>query len=73
MWLQPLGGTMVRPRRLLFLSYVLLFGLLSGCNNFLGGDGHTSSWLGPHSRTNTAIADYLITRRTPAPGTRYGT
>ena len=37
------------------------------------GDGHTSSWLGPHSRTNTAIADYLITRRTPAPNTRYGT
>ena len=40
---QPLGGTMVRPRRLLFLSYVLLFGLLPGCNNFLGGDGHMLS------------------------------
>jgi pimeloyl-ACP methyl ester carboxylesterase len=37
------------------------------------GDGHTSSWLGPNSRTNSAIARYLITRRTPRPGTTYGT
>jgi len=36
------------------------------------GDGHTSSWLGPRSRTNSAIANYLITRRTPPRGTRYG-
>jgi hypothetical protein len=32
------------------------------------GDGHTSSLLHP-SRTNDAIADYLITRRTPPPNT----
>jgi pimeloyl-ACP methyl ester carboxylesterase len=31
------------------------------------GDGHTSSWLGPRSRTNDAIVDYLITGRTPPP------
>jgi len=36
------------------------------------GDGHTSSWLGPSSRTNSAIARYLITRRPPPRGTRYG-
>jgi pimeloyl-ACP methyl ester carboxylesterase len=35
------------------------------------GDGHTSSWLGPDSRTNDAIVHYLITRRTPRPGTVY--
>jgi hypothetical protein len=32
------------------------------------GDGHTSSLLHP-SRTNDAIADYLITRTTPSPNT----
>jgi hypothetical protein len=37
------------------------------------GDGHTSSWLGPRSRTNAAIANYLITRATPPPNTVYGT
>jgi pimeloyl-ACP methyl ester carboxylesterase len=35
------------------------------------GDGHTSSWLGPRSRTNSAIARYLITRRMPAPHSVY--
>jgi pimeloyl-ACP methyl ester carboxylesterase len=35
------------------------------------GDGHTSSWLGPRSRTNDAIARYLITRKTPAPHSVY--
>jgi fermentation-respiration switch protein FrsA (DUF1100 family) len=34
------------------------------------GDGHTSSFLRP-SHTNDAIARYLITRRTPRPGTTY--
>jgi pimeloyl-ACP methyl ester carboxylesterase len=34
------------------------------------GDGHTTSFL-KHSRTNDAIADYLITGRRPAPGTVY--
>jgi pimeloyl-ACP methyl ester carboxylesterase len=34
------------------------------------GDGHTSSFLQP-SRTNDAIARYLITRRTPPPNTVY--
>jgi TAP-like protein len=29
------------------------------------GDGHTSSWRGPRSATNGAIARYLITGRTP--------
>jgi pimeloyl-ACP methyl ester carboxylesterase len=36
------------------------------------GDGHTSSWLGPRSRTNAAIVNYLITRATPPPNTVYG-
>ena len=36
------------------------------------GDGHTSSWLGPRSRTNAAIVNYLITRATPPPNTTYG-
>ena len=31
------------------------------------GDGHTSSFRGPRSRTNDAIARYLVTRRTPRP------
>ena len=35
------------------------------------GDGHTSSWLGPRSRTNDAIVDYLITRKTPPPDSVY--
>jgi hypothetical protein len=35
------------------------------------GDGHTSSWLGPRSRTNAAIADYLITRKPPPPNSIY--
>jgi pimeloyl-ACP methyl ester carboxylesterase len=35
------------------------------------GDGHTSSWLGPHSPTNNAIVDYLITRKTPPPNRVY--
>jgi pimeloyl-ACP methyl ester carboxylesterase len=35
------------------------------------GDGHTSSWLGPRSRTNAAIARYLITRKTPPPHSVY--
>jgi TAP-like protein len=35
------------------------------------GDGHTSSWLLGRSRTRDAIVDYLITRRTPPPGTVY--
>jgi pimeloyl-ACP methyl ester carboxylesterase len=35
------------------------------------GDGHTSSWLGPRSRTNNAIVDYLITRKTPPPNSVY--
>jgi hypothetical protein len=35
------------------------------------GDGHTSSWLGPHSRANNAIVDYLITRKTPPPNRVY--
>jgi pimeloyl-ACP methyl ester carboxylesterase len=35
------------------------------------GDGHTSSWLGPRSRTNNAIVDYLITGRTPRPNSVY--
>jgi hypothetical protein len=34
------------------------------------GDGHTSSWL-KNSRTNDAIADYLITGNTPPPNTVY--
>ncbi|HEY4277108.1 MAG TPA: alpha/beta hydrolase [Conexibacter sp.] len=33
------------------------------------GDGHTSSFLGPGSRTNDAIARFLITRKAPPPGT----
>ena len=36
------------------------------------GDGHTSSWLKRPSRTRDAIVRYLITRRTPPPGTVYG-
>ena len=36
------------------------------------GDGQTSSWLGPRSRTNAAIATHLITQRTPPPNTVYG-
>jgi pimeloyl-ACP methyl ester carboxylesterase len=36
------------------------------------GDGHTSSWLGASSRTNDAIARYLVTRTTPKPGTVLG-
>jgi pimeloyl-ACP methyl ester carboxylesterase len=35
------------------------------------GDGHTSSFLGPRSRTNQAIARYLITGRTPRPNAIY--
>lgn len=35
------------------------------------GDGHTSSWLGPRSRTNNAIVDYLITGKAPRPNTVY--
>jgi pimeloyl-ACP methyl ester carboxylesterase len=35
------------------------------------GDGHTSSWLGPRSRTNDAIVDYLITGKAPPPNTVY--
>ena len=35
------------------------------------GDGHTSSWLGPHSRTNDAIVDYLVTRKTPPANSVY--
>jgi pimeloyl-ACP methyl ester carboxylesterase len=35
------------------------------------GDGHTSSWLGPRSRTNDAIVHYLITRKTPPPHSVY--
>jgi pimeloyl-ACP methyl ester carboxylesterase len=35
------------------------------------GDGHTSSWLGAHSRTNDAIARYLITRKSPPPSSVY--
>jgi pimeloyl-ACP methyl ester carboxylesterase len=35
------------------------------------GDGHTSSWLGPDSRTNDAIVRYLITRKTPPPNSVY--
>jgi hypothetical protein len=34
---------MVRPSRLLLISYLLLLGLLPACDNFLGGDDHTSS------------------------------